>query len=104
LRTLAVLGATGSIGRQALDLIRRHSGHFKASVLTANRNHEALYDMVRAFRPAAAGLVVQPESLPGDVRFCDWYFGEDCSERALRAHSRTTAWRRWWASRVSARS
>ncbi len=86
MRTLAVLGATGSIGRQALDLIRRHSGHFKASVLTANRNHEALYDMVRAFRPAAAGLVVQPESLPEDVRFCDWYFGEDCSERALRAH------------------
>ncbi len=86
MRTIAVLGATGSIGQQALDLIRRHSDHFKASVLTANRNHEALFDMVRAFRPAAAGLVVQPESLPEDVRFCDWYFGEDCSERALLAH------------------
>jgi 1-deoxy-D-xylulose-5-phosphate reductoisomerase len=86
LRTVAVLGATGSIGRQALDLIQRHSGSFKASVLTANQNHEALFDMVRAFRPEAAGLVVRPKELPEDVRFCDWYFGEDCSERALKTH------------------
>ncbi len=86
MRTVAVLGATGSIGRQALDLIGRHSGSFKASVLTANQNHEALFDMVRAFRPEAAGLVVRPKELPEDVRFCDWYFGEDCSERALEAH------------------
>ena len=86
MRTVAVLGATGSIGRQALDLIERHSDNFKASVLTASQNHEALFDLVRAFRPEAAGLVVEPKELPEDVRFCAWYFGEDCSERALRAH------------------
>ncbi len=86
MRTVAVLGATGSIGRQALDLIQRHSESFKASVLTASQNHEALFDLVRAFRPEAAGLVARPKELPEDVRFCAWYFGEDCSERALRAH------------------
>jgi len=86
LRTLAVLGATGSIGRQALDLISRHPDSFKAEVLTANQNHEALFDLVRAFRPAAAGLVVEPKEIPEDVRFCDWYFGPDASERALRDH------------------
>jgi 1-deoxy-D-xylulose-5-phosphate reductoisomerase len=86
LRTLAVLGATGSIGRQALDLIGRHPENFKASVLTAYQNHEALFDLVRAFRPAAAGLVAEPKELPEDVRFCSWYFGEDCSERALLDH------------------
>ncbi len=86
MRTIAVLGATGSIGRQALDLIRRHPDRFKASVLTANRSQEALFDLVRAFRPAAAGLVAEPSELPEDVRFCDWYFGEDCSERALSDH------------------
>lgn len=86
MRSVAVLGATGSIGRQALDLIQRHSESFKASVLTASQNHEALFDLVRAFRPEAAGLVVEPKELPEDVRFCAWYFGEDCSERALRAH------------------
>jgi len=85
LRTIAVLGATGSIGRQALDLIRRYPDQFKASVLTANQNHEALFDMVRAFRPEAAGLVVEPKELPEDVRFCDWYFGEDCSEARAAA-------------------
>lgn len=86
MRTLAVLGATGSIGRQALDLISRHPDSFKAEVLTANQNHEALFDLVRAFRPAAAGLVVEPKEIPEDVRFCDWYFGPDASERALRDH------------------
>jgi 1-deoxy-D-xylulose-5-phosphate reductoisomerase len=83
---VAVLGATGSIGRQALDLIGRHSESFKASVLTAYENYEALFGLVRAFRPAAAGLVVEPKELPEDVRFCSWYFGEDASERALYAH------------------
>ena len=78
MRTVAVLGATGSIGRQALDLIERHSDNFKASVLTASQNHEALFDLVRAFRPEAAGLVARPKELPEDVRFCAWYFGEDC--------------------------
>lgn len=86
MRTVAVLGATGSIGRQALDLISRHPDSFKAEVLTANQNHEVLFDLVRAFRPAAAGLVVEPKEIPEDVRFCDWYFGLDASERALRAH------------------
>jgi 1-deoxy-D-xylulose-5-phosphate reductoisomerase len=86
LRNVAVLGATGSIGLQALDIIKKHPESFRASVLTANRSHEALFDLVRALRPAAAGLVVEPPSIPRDLRFCDWYFGEDCSERALKAH------------------
>jgi 1-deoxy-D-xylulose-5-phosphate reductoisomerase len=86
LRTLGILGATGSIGRQALDLIKRHPGSFRATVLTANNSQDALFDLVRAFRPEAAGLVAEPETLPEDVRFCQWYFGPDCSQRALRAH------------------
>lgn len=84
-RSIAVLGATGSIGRQTLDLVARYPGRFRAAVLTAHSQGEALFELVRAFRPQAAGLVEQPAELPEDVRFCDWYFGPDASQRALRA-------------------
>lgn len=85
MKTLAILGATGSIGSQALDLVRRYPESFSAAALTANASKEKLFDLVREFRPQAAGLVEAPDEIPEDLRFCDWYFGADCSVRALEA-------------------
>lgn len=85
MKTLAILGATGSIGSQALDLVRRYPESFSATVLTANASKEKLFDLVREFHPQAAGLVEAPDEIPDDLRFCDWYFGADCSVRALEA-------------------
>lgn len=85
MKTLAILGATGSIGSQALDLVRRYPESFSAAALTANASKEKLFDLVREFRPQAAGLVEVPDEIPEDLRFCDWYFGADCSVRALEA-------------------
>lgn len=85
MHTIAVLGATGSIGGQALDVISRHGERFSASVLTAGSNADALFELVRKHRPAAAGLVIRPREIPEDLGFCEWFFGPDCSERALRA-------------------
>ena len=84
-RTIAVLGATGSIGTQALDLVRRYPEQFEASCLVAHSSAEKLFSLVREFRPRVAALAVEPESLPEDVRFCDWIFGGDCAVRALEA-------------------
>ncbi len=84
-KTISILGATGSIGTQALDLVSRYPERFSATCLTANSSAEKLFDLVRRFRPKAAGLVVEPEHIPEDVRFCEWFFGSDCSVRALRA-------------------
>ncbi|MET0331504.1 MAG: 1-deoxy-D-xylulose-5-phosphate reductoisomerase, partial [Dyella sp.] len=42
MRHVAVLGATGSIGSSTLDVIARHPERFRASVLAAHRNVEAL--------------------------------------------------------------
>lgn len=41
-RNIAVLGSTGSIGKQALDVIRQHPDKFKAAMLVANNSWEAL--------------------------------------------------------------
>lgn len=85
MRTIAILGATGSIGTQALDIVRRYPDRFRAACLTADRSAEKLFDLVREFRPRCAALRVEPESLPEDVRFCEWFFGPDSTVRALEA-------------------
>ena len=83
-KTIAILGATGSIGTQALDLVRRYPDRFSAACLTANSSSDKLFALVREFRPQAAGMVCEPESIPEDLRFCQWFFGPDCSVEVLK--------------------
>ena len=85
MRTIAILGATGSIGTQALDIVRRHPDRFCADCLTAGRSAEKLFELVREFRPKVAALAVEPEVIPEDVRFCQWFFGPDSTVQALLA-------------------
>ena len=54
MRQVAVLGATGSIGASALDVIARHPGEMRASVLAAGNKAGELVDLCRAHRPAHA--------------------------------------------------
>ena len=56
MQRLAVLGSTGSIGTQALSLVRLHPDRYSVSALTAHRNKELLFDQVREFHPEMAGL------------------------------------------------
>jgi 1-deoxy-D-xylulose-5-phosphate reductoisomerase len=51
-RRVAILGSTGSIGRQALDVIARHPQRFEVVALAAGRNVELLAQQVAQFRPA----------------------------------------------------
>ena len=84
-RTIAILGATGSIGTQALDIVSRYPDRFSAVCLTAHSSSEKLFDLVRKFRPRVAALNAEPASIPEDLRFCEWFFGEDSTVRALTA-------------------
>ena len=54
MRNVAVLGATGSIGASALDVIARHPDRLRATVLAAGRNVEALVALCVAHRPLHA--------------------------------------------------
>jgi 1-deoxy-D-xylulose-5-phosphate reductoisomerase len=53
---VAVLGATGSIGRSTLDVIGRHPGRFRAFALTANTQSEELFELCALHRPRVAVL------------------------------------------------
>jgi 1-deoxy-D-xylulose-5-phosphate reductoisomerase len=81
---LTILGSTGSIGTQTLDVVRRNPDRFRAAYLTTNSNIELLGEQIREFRPD--GVVVcegcsasvarklfgtEVEILEGDEAICD---------------------------------
>lgn len=52
-KQICILGSTGSIGTQALDVIRQHPDFYEAYALTANDSVEKLAEQAREFNPAA---------------------------------------------------
>src|SRR3546814_9602981 len=54
MQSVAVLGATGSIGASALDVIARHPDRLRASVLAAGRQVDALLELCGRHRPEHA--------------------------------------------------
>ena len=52
-KQICILGSTGSIGTQALEVIEEHSDRFEAYCLTANNQVELLAEQARKFKPAA---------------------------------------------------
>lgn len=79
MQTIAILGSTGSIGTQALELVRLHPEEFRVVALTARSSRERLFEQVREFRPEVAGLTepIPMSEIPEDVRFCRWVMGEE---------------------------
>ena len=80
MKRIAVLGSTGSIGTQALAVMRLHRERFAAAALVARSSKDKLFAQVREFRPALAGLTdarFSIKDIPEDLRFCRWVFGDE---------------------------
>lgn len=60
-KQICILGSTGSIGTQALDVIEQHADLYEVYCLTANNRYEELAEQARKFKPAA--VVIANESL-----------------------------------------
>ncbi len=60
-KRVAILGSTGSIGTQALDVIEKNPQHFEVTCLSARRNYELLIQQAQQFKPAR--VVITDESL-----------------------------------------
>ncbi|MBQ6190053.1 MAG: 1-deoxy-D-xylulose-5-phosphate reductoisomerase [Bacteroidaceae bacterium] len=65
-KKIAILGSTGSIGTQALQVIEEHSDLYEAYVLTANRQADLLIEQARRFQPAQ--VVIADETRYAEVR------------------------------------
>jgi 1-deoxy-D-xylulose-5-phosphate reductoisomerase len=90
-RKIAILGATGSIGKSTLDLIERSPDRFEVTAVTAATNVEALADIARRTRARLA--VVADESRYEDLQAllsgtgCEAAAGEDALVDAATAES-----------------
>lgn len=63
---IAILGSTGSIGTQALEVVREHRNQFEIEVLTAKNNWELLVRQAAEFKPNA--VVIENEAHYNSVK------------------------------------
>ena len=89
MRRLVILGSTGSIGTQALDVVRRHSDRFEIVALAAATKHDLLVGQVREFMPPVVGVTEETAAqelragLEG-LRAPEIVTGPDAAERLAR--------------------
>lgn len=71
MKRLVILGSTGSIGRSALDIVRRAPERFRVTALAAGRNLEQLEAQVREFRPLAVSVTAESDAAALRARLAD---------------------------------
>src|SRR3989338_3883560 len=57
MKSLSILGSTGSIGTQTLEIVRQFPKDFKVVGLTANKNSELLLKQIKEFKPKAVAIM-----------------------------------------------
>ena len=67
MKRLAILGSTGSIGRQTLDIVRAFPEEFSVVGLSAGHNLDLLAEQAREFQPNAVSCEEPPESLASSL-------------------------------------
>ena len=77
MKRIAILGSTGSIGRQSLDVIRSMPDELKIVALTGNKNLELLKRQIEEF---------QPKMFCSSVKLDNSYGGEFLSEEKIVSH------------------
>ncbi|ABE62516.1 1-deoxy-D-xylulose 5-phosphate reductoisomerase [Nitrobacter hamburgensis X14] len=92
-RTVTVLGATGSIGDSTMDLLRGAPGRYRVEALTANSNVEALVKLAREF--AARFVAVADPARFGELKDALAGSGIECGvgeSAIIEAASRPADW------------
>lgn len=92
LKNISLLGATGSIGRQTLDIIRQHSDYFRLSSFSAGRNIEETRKIIKEFSPKLVSVLEKDDALrlKGEFPFVQFVYGEKgLTETALFSESDT---------------
>jgi 1-deoxy-D-xylulose-5-phosphate reductoisomerase len=87
MRSVTILGSTGSIGTQALDVVRRNPERFKVVGLSAaGTNQELLAGQIREFLPPVVGIADETAAEEvrtnlGSIRGVEFVVGPDAAER-----------------------
>ncbi len=80
MKKIALIGSTGSIGRQTLSVVRRHSDKFQIVSLAGGNNQAEFISQVKEFKPKVATLVEQAKDLPVGT---EYFFGENAFTNAI---------------------
>ena len=89
MRTICILGSTGSIGTQGLDVIRRHSDRLRVVGLAAGTSHALLVGQIREFMPPLVAISDEEAARElktrlGAVRGVEILAGPDAAETLAR--------------------
>ena len=89
-RQIAILGSTGSIGTQALEVIEEHSDLYEVYCLTANNRVELLAEQAHKFKPAAIVIANEArydelKSLMSDMPDVKVYAGRQALDEIVEA-------------------
>lgn len=81
MKNVAILGSTGSIGTQTLDVISQHSDKFKVTSLSCGKNIKLLEEQIRKFNPSFVSVYSEKEAkeLSASIKDLDVkiYYGMD---------------------------
>jgi 1-deoxy-D-xylulose-5-phosphate reductoisomerase len=89
MRSVAILGSTGSIGTQALDVVRRNPDRFKVVALAAATSHELLVGQIREFLPPLVAIADEEAAAEikaglGSMRGVEILAGTEAAETLAR--------------------
>ena len=56
MKSIALIGSTGSIGQKTLEIVRYRSDHFRVAALAARKNVERLIQQAKEFRPELVSI------------------------------------------------
>lgn len=86
MKTISLIGSTGSIGRQVCSVVRRHPDKFQIKSIVANSSAELFLQQVKEFMPEYAALADEKvgkeiaAQIPQGVKFS---YGEQAAEQAI---------------------
>ena len=83
MKKIALIGSSGSIGQQTLNVVRRNPDKFEIVSLSAGGNFSAFLEQVKEFSPKVATLIKQPNVDLGQFNKTEFYFGENAFINAI---------------------
>src|SRR5436190_20330400 len=89
MRSIVILGSTGSVGTQALDVVRHNPDRFRVVGLSAGTNHELLTGQIREFLPPYVAIADEESARDlkahlGQLRGVEVLTGPDAAEMLAR--------------------
>lgn len=83
MKKIALIGSTGSIGRQVLSVIKRHSDMFSLVSLSAGNNKDLFLSQVKEFKPKIATAISPVKIDKTEYSETEFFFGEDAFTNAI---------------------